>query len=87
VAGGGWSGAGGGQGKGQGERERGGEKRKKKKTAKVVISCGGGGSVRVEVWFQHRTIPGADGQVNSRGGGDDRTDGLDRRLHAVCIPV
>jgi len=48
---------------------------------------GGGGSIWVEVWFQHWSLPGTDGQAYSHGGGNDQTDGLDRRLHMVCITV
>jgi len=48
---------------------------------------GGGGSIQVEVWFQHQSLPGTDGQAYSHGGGDDQTDGLDRRFHAVHIAV
>jgi len=98
VAGGGESGSSGGQREGQGEREGGGDLTARRREMQEEEDDGeghrgrrrdrgGGRSVPVEVRFQHRTIPGADGQVNSRGGGDDWTDGPDRGLHAVCIPV
>ena len=70
--------AGGGQREGQGEREGGGDltvrRRETQEEEDDGKGRGGGRSVQVKVRFQHWTIPGADGQANSCGGGDDRTD-------------